>query len=357
MSPEMNVIGNSNTIASGADTPSVTDGTDFGTTVIGTPAGHSFYISNAGSADLTVGAVTVPAGFSLTQVPATPVEAGRAAGFAVRCNAASTGTYSGTVSIVSNDTAQNPYTFIVICRVTGITNMAVVVVSPSNGLNGNTIHSGDMTPNLGIGTDFGTTPIGTPVIRGFYIFNWPPASADLKIGATTGPAGFTVIGGPYTVTPFHSGGLVVQCDATSIGTFSGIVSIPNNQGDPFDFAITCQVNPLAPEMDVKFIASGETPPTVTYGTDFGTTSVGRPVTSELFVIHNAGSADLTLGAVTVPAGFTLTQAPAALVTAGKYHEPLLCGAMRPLPGRLAALSPSPTTTAMRIPTPSLSPAR
>ena len=67
----MIVQGNGTGIASGDDTPSVTDDTDFGTTSAGMPVTHTFTIF-AVSTDLTLGAISVPDGFTLTRVPTTP---------------------------------------------------------------------------------------------------------------------------------------------------------------------------------------------------------------------------------------------------------------------------------------------
>ena len=352
---------------SGDNTPSVSDGTDLGTTPVGTPVTHTFTILNTGTADLTLGGVTVPVGFTVTRAPISPVTAGSSTSFDVQCNQDVAVTVSASVSIASNDSNENPYTFRIVCHAVNAPEIDVqgngvsiasgrpnpnapdnsvnppgtnpnAPVNPDNppGTNPNTPVNPDNpsgtnpnapdnsvnggNPSATDGTDFGTTVVGTPIIQTFTILNL--GTGDLTLGAITVPAGFSLTGVPSTpVTSGSSTTFAVQCNATSAGTYSGIVSIPNNDSNenPYTFAIACQVTGV-PEMNVignsNTIASGDTTPSVSDGTDFETTSVGTPV-GHSFYISNVGSADLTVGAVTVPAGFSLTQVPATPVTAGR----------------------------------------
>ena len=329
--PEMNVIGNSTSIASGAATPNVTDGTDFSSTLVGTPVGHSFYILNAGSDDLTVGAVIVPAGFTLTQVPNTLVTEGRAAGFAVQCNAASTGIYSGTVVIPNNDSQANPYTFTITCQVNALAPQIAV-----RGQDDISIANGDTTPSASDGTDFGTTLVGTSILEFYYISN--VGSADLTLGTISLPDGF-VLDRPLSLVPpgnIRNTFFKVTCNAASAGTYSGTVFIANNDPDanPYTFAVTCQVNARAAQIAVGgrndiSIANGDTTPSASDGTDFGTTLVGAQVLQN-FYIHNTGSAALTLGAISVPDGFVMYFPPYSPMPPGNDDSfELLCDAESP----------------------------
>ncbi len=381
LAPEIDVQGNGISIVSGDNTPSVSDGTDLGTTPVGTPVTHTFTILNTGTADLTLGGVTVPAEFTVTRAPISPVPAGRSTSFDLQCNQDVAVTVSATVSIASNDSNENPYTFRIVCHAVNppeidvqgngisIANGGPNPTAPDNSVNppstnpdtpdisvnppgtdptapvnpDNPPSTNPDTPDISVnppgtdpntpvnpdnggnpsatdGTDFGTTAVGTPVIQTFIILNL--GTGDLTLGAITVPAGFSLTGVPSTlVTAGSSTTFAVRCDAQSAGTFGGTVAIPNNDSDenPYTFAIACQVMGV-PEMNV--IGNSNT---IASGDDTPSMSDGTDFSTTLvgtpvdhsFYIFNAGSADLTVGAVTVPAGFSLTQVPNALVTAGR----------------------------------------
>jgi len=105
----------------------------------------------------------------------------------------------------------------------------------------------------------------------------------------------------------------VRLNATSAGTFQGDVSFGNNDADenPFNFRIRGEVS-TAPEPEIEtrgnsvVIADGDTTPSLADHTDFGTTTVGAPV-SHTFTVRNEGTAALTTSGLTVPSGFTVTE--------------------------------------------------
>ena len=90
---------------------------DLGATTPGTPISRTFTIANEGTAALNPGTITVPAGFTLTTTPAASVGAAGSTSFEVQCDASDEGTFSGTVSVPSNDPNENPYTFTISCVV------------------------------------------------------------------------------------------------------------------------------------------------------------------------------------------------------------------------------------------------
>ena len=167
--PEIDVVGgdNLNSIASGDTTPSVSDGTDFRTTTVYGSITNHFLIRNQGDADLTLGEVRVPAGFSVTRAPTSPVSAGTGTPLDLRCDAASAGTFSGTVSIASDDSTANPYSFTVTCQV----NTPAPEIEVAGGDILNSIASGDATPSVSDGTDFRTTTVGGNITDVFVIHN------------------------------------------------------------------------------------------------------------------------------------------------------------------------------------------
>ncbi|MDJ1183026.1 Calx-beta domain-containing protein [Roseofilum casamattae] len=117
---EINIQGNSTSIASGDTTPSTTDDTDFGTTNVATGTiVKTFTIENTGTNDdLTLlGSPLVDitgtnaADFSVTALPTSPVTATNSTTFQITFDPSAAGTRTATVSIANNDGDENPYTF------------------------------------------------------------------------------------------------------------------------------------------------------------------------------------------------------------------------------------------------------
>lgn len=91
---------------------------DFGFTGEGTPVARSFTIANGGTAELTVGAVSGPDGYTVLGAPAAPVAAGGGcATFQLRLDAANRGAHSGIVAIGNDDLDESPFEFPVTGRV------------------------------------------------------------------------------------------------------------------------------------------------------------------------------------------------------------------------------------------------
>ncbi len=115
-SPEIDVLGNSTSIVSGDSTPSTTDFTDFGmTAVAGGTIAQTFTIQNTGTANLTVGAISFSgadaADFTVTASPSSPVATSGSTIFTVTFDPSAAGARNAVISIVNNDSDENPYTF------------------------------------------------------------------------------------------------------------------------------------------------------------------------------------------------------------------------------------------------------
>ena len=118
--PEMDVLGNSVSIADGDATPSAADDTDFGSTHVdsGTIV-HTFTIENTGNDDLNltdspeVQISGAQAGdFTVTSQPASPVASGGGTTtFEITFDPSATGLREAEVSIANNDSDENPYNF------------------------------------------------------------------------------------------------------------------------------------------------------------------------------------------------------------------------------------------------------
>jgi hypothetical protein len=118
--PEINLQGNSTSIANNDNTPSATDHTDFGSTAVaGGTIARTFTIQNTGTAALNLTAaspyVTIgganAADFALTANPTTPIAAAGNTTFSVTFDPSALGTRTATISIANNDADENPYTF------------------------------------------------------------------------------------------------------------------------------------------------------------------------------------------------------------------------------------------------------
>ncbi len=117
--PEMDVKGNSVSIADGDSTPSTTDHTDFGKTGLASgTVTHTFTIYNTGSGTLNLsGSPRVVVGgahggdFTVTTQPSASVAASGSTTFDVQFNPSASGTRSATLSIANNDGDENPYNF------------------------------------------------------------------------------------------------------------------------------------------------------------------------------------------------------------------------------------------------------
>jgi hypothetical protein len=117
--PEMDVRGNSVSIADGDSTPSLSDRTDFGTTyVITGTVSHTFTIHNLGDAALNLTGVPKvsisgahAADFNVTLQPSSPVAAGGSTSFTVVFTPSDTGLRTAAISIANNDDNENPYNF------------------------------------------------------------------------------------------------------------------------------------------------------------------------------------------------------------------------------------------------------
>ncbi|MGO4818211.1 LamG-like jellyroll fold domain-containing protein [Flavobacterium sp. W22_SRS_FP1] len=113
-SPEINIQGNATTIVDGDTTPSSLDWTDFGS--METTTGviiKTFTIQNTGQADLSIGPITISntADFTIVTSPNALVAAGGSSTFSISFDPNTLGLKTTTISIINNDSDENPYNF------------------------------------------------------------------------------------------------------------------------------------------------------------------------------------------------------------------------------------------------------
>ena len=118
--PEINIEGNSTSIADGDNTPSLSDHTDFGSAdVSGGTVVRTFTIENSGSSTLnltgsspyvSIGG-THAADFSVTTTPSNSISSSGSTTFQITFNPSAVGTRNATISIANDDADENPYNF------------------------------------------------------------------------------------------------------------------------------------------------------------------------------------------------------------------------------------------------------
>ena len=107
--PDINVLGNGNSIADGDTTPSVTDGTDFGSTQVGSTVVRTFTVVNEGTANLSVTSIVS----SLVDFTFNFDNFGTGE-FDVLFTPSSTGEQTATITIENDDPDEGTYTFDVV---------------------------------------------------------------------------------------------------------------------------------------------------------------------------------------------------------------------------------------------------
>ncbi|WP_353569819.1 choice-of-anchor D domain-containing protein [Candidatus Albibeggiatoa sp. nov. BB20] len=169
--------------------------------------------------------------------------------------------------------------------------------------NSNNISDGDTTPATSDDTDFGNTPINTPVDKTFTIENIDTGELTL-LGSPivalsgTGCTMFSVTSQPTSsIASSASANFTVQYNPTAAVTHNCTVSIDNTDADenPYDFAITG--TGIAPEISLlgngNAIVDGDTTPDATDDTKFGSTETNLPI-DKTFTIENTGTNTLNL---------------------------------------------------------------
>lgn len=135
---EIDVQGNSISIVNGDNTPSTTDDTDFGTTLVGSDVSHTFTITNAGPDDLDISGITITgvdaADFYISVNPASTITAGGSTTFEVTFSPSVIGISNATINIANNDSDENPYSFDITGEaITCTPTTSVTSISPSSG--------------------------------------------------------------------------------------------------------------------------------------------------------------------------------------------------------------------------------
>ncbi len=113
--PEINVRGNSVSIADNDITPSLADHTDFGSVAWGNNFVRTFTIENTGTANLLINSVSIggpqAANYLITLLPSNPIAPGGSTTIEVTFTPSSQGSFAGSLIIDNNDSDENLYEF------------------------------------------------------------------------------------------------------------------------------------------------------------------------------------------------------------------------------------------------------
>ena len=304
--PDIEIVGNGTIIVDGQTAISTADDTDFGSTPIGTPVTKQYTINNTGTSALFI---SLPPGindlgtgtsdFSTTN-PAFSVPAAGTTTFDVTFNPSIAGVQTVEISITSSDPDENPYTFNV--RATGVT-----PINPDIEITGNStvIIDGQTAISVSDDTDFGSTPVGTPVTRQFTINNTgaatlfislPPGINDLG----TGTSDFSTTNPAFSVPALGSTTFDITFNPSVSGAQTVEMSITSNDPDenPYTFNIGGVGTAVGVEMDVTGLGNpindGDITTSITNDTDFGSVDVSTGSVTHVFTIQNTGTLDLNL---------------------------------------------------------------
>ena len=173
--------------------------------------------------------------------------------------------------------------------------------------NGTEITDGDTTPALADHTDFGNVVVSSgTVVRTFTITN--SGTADLNLTGTapnyvtlSGSSAFTITQQPTSGTVAMEGGtqtFQITFDPSALGTQTATISIANNDMNETPYDFTIQGKGVEPEIAVSGnsvdISSGDSTPSATDHTSFGSVSALSGTIVRTFTVTNSGDAVLSL---------------------------------------------------------------
>lgn len=320
LTPEINVTGNGQSIASGDVTPDAADHTSFGAAAVtGGTVARTFTIENSGDGDLELGSTAVSlagahAGdFSVTAQPPIVVGPADTRTFTITFDPSAVGNREATVSIANNDADEAPYTFAI--SGSGVTSTPEINVTG----NGTNIMTGDVTPDSSDHTLFsGDVGLG-PFTRTFTINN--TGTGDLTLGANavsvTGASAFAISAQPATsVTSGNSTTFDVTFTPLVVGVQTATVSIANNDTDEAPFTFNISGDPRGPlggtlaANGFNSITNNDLTPDTADATDFGNQDLAAGAASRTYILSVNGFGASIFGANAV----TLTGSSAFSVT-------------------------------------------
>lgn len=297
---------------------------DFGRLEYGSSATRTFNVRNAGLADLTFSEITVPNGFSLVSgFGATTLATGQTTSFTLKADADSLGVFSGTLSFTSNDADDSPFSL-------NVTSFVAPVWIVDDGNSGFAL-SGGWSTYLGAGRqgDLRFKAVGGGAEVASWTFTDLPAGR-YRVSATwleysnrVGDARYTILDDVAALSTTTVDQRLAPADFIDEGSpwhdleglfdiVGGVLRVElGGHATIGDYLIADAVRierveglqlPPGPEIQLFLGSTGLADGVSTV--DFGRTDIGVSVIQS-FTIRNGGSSELVLGAIDLPAGFSL----------------------------------------------------
>lgn len=281
------------------------------------PTSRLFEVCNVGTADLLLtgaGTMVSGTGFQLLSAPTPQIVSGDCSPFRVRFHTAFAGSFSGTVSIRSNDPIVDPFSFV-------IEGEALQAPPPDIGVS--MVATGTTLPN---GSTFAfpdTYVADLPISRLLRVCNHGVGDLELHqpAGAVSG-SGFQLLSAP---DPVIVAGLCsdfrVRFHVAHSGAFGGSITLSSNDPDENPYVVDLAgtaLPDLPPEIRVAQAATGMV---LENGGSFAfpSTPAGQPI-SRLFEICNDGTGDLLIGnggTLVSGGGFSQLSQPVDTILAGE----------------------------------------
>ena len=243
------MTGNSQAIANGSTTTSVSNDTAFPSTVVGSSSSETYTITNTGTAGLSVGSPWVSgtnAGdFKVTTQPGTWVLPGQTTTFTVEFTPTATGSRSATINFYENE-GGSPSTLFTFA-VSGVATTALTSYSTVTG-NNQAIANGSTTTSASNDTAFPSTAVGSSSSETYTITN--TGTAGLSVGSVwvsgTNAGDFKVTTQPGTwVLPGQTTTFTVEFTPTATGTRSAAINFYENEGGSANTLFTFAVSGVA----------------------------------------------------------------------------------------------------------------
>jgi hypothetical protein len=188
--PEIQVLADGVSLADGSGT------LDFGRVLLGTSGSKTITVRNLGAADLTLGSLSVPPGFTLaSDFGTTTVAPGQATTFVVRLDGAAEGTVTGGLSFASNDADESPFNI-------GLTGTVSMYPAPFVVDDGDVAYTatGSWSSYNGVGAqgDFSYKAAGSGLAAATWTFSGL-APGQYRVSVTWEPYSNRPLNAPFTV--------------------------------------------------------------------------------------------------------------------------------------------------------------